>query len=311
MMLYKYRADSEYTEAIFIKGKVWLSTASQLNDPFECSIQEIASEWIEDRVREGKQAQLMGFILSARDSINSRKPFYGLPHKKTKKLLDKMQRYNNLDLAYGEMKKFIKSKTGVFPQDLAATFKEFDKQLNNVGIFSLSSNPAQQLMWAHYGDEFRGLAIGFEKLSGSKLSDPSHCVQVMYSNDVPAFVGGELMVESSYKVGSNVITHNRKISFNDPTFKAAISTKSESWSYEDEWRYVEEAPGEYDHPGPLKEVIFGLNCKKEVIGKYIHLANTHIAHKVSFRKILRVKNTNQIELVSLSNDEISSYLEDA
>lgn len=311
MILYKYRSDSPHTDAIFTKGKVWLSTAVQLNDPFECSIQEIASDWIRERVQEGKQAHLMGFIMSAMDSIKTRKPFYGLPPKRTKKLLDTLKAHGDIEKTYGEMRKFIKSKTGVFPSDFESTFKEFDKQLNNVGIFSLSSNPLQQLMWAHYANESRGIAIGFEAKEGSKLEDPKHCLQVQYSDDVPAFTGGELKVKTSYLIGPGGIRHERKIAFDDPTFQSAMSTKSVSWSYESEWRYVEEAPGEYDHPGPLSEVVFGLRCSEEVVGKYIRLATDNIATPVAFKKIERVEKFNQVQLVELSESQINAYLQQA
>jgi hypothetical protein len=177
MILYKYRSDSVYSETIFLKGKVWLATASQLNYPFECSIQEIACDWIRGRVEEGRQAQLGGFILSGMDSIKSRKAFYGMPPKRTKKLLEELKGPGDINRAYEAMRKFIKSKTGMFPKDLAATFKEFDVQLNNVRIFSLSSNPLQQLMWAHYAGQSRGLGIGFEVSDGSKLNDPNHCIK--------------------------------------------------------------------------------------------------------------------------------------
>jgi len=307
MILYKYRSDSKYTEAIFSDRKVWLSTASQLNDPFECSIQEIAAEWIDKRVEEGMQAAMAGFALMAIRSIESRKGFYGLSPKQTKDLIDRIGKHKNLEPAYNEMRKFVKSKTGMFPKDLRATFRDIDKQLNNVGIFSLSSNPSQQLMWAHYADQSRGLAIGFETTAGSKLSNPRHCLKVTYSNNLPAFSGDGLIVESSFTIGSHGMNHNRTISFNDPTFRSAVSTKSESWSYEEEWRYVEESAGSYDHPGPLKEIIFGLNCRNEIIGKYLRLSNLHIPHSVSFKKIAKVDNTNQIQLTPMTEDEIQSY----
>ena len=44
--LFKYRADGEFTERIFTTGLVWLSTATQLNDPFECSFRSAPAEWV-------------------------------------------------------------------------------------------------------------------------------------------------------------------------------------------------------------------------------------------------------------------------
>lgn len=62
MILYKYRTDSPFTEKIFTEKKVWLSNAEGLNDPFECTIQEIAHEWIERNVSIMKQAHIEGFL---------------------------------------------------------------------------------------------------------------------------------------------------------------------------------------------------------------------------------------------------------
>jgi hypothetical protein len=65
MILYKYREDNEFTEQIFSKKKVWLSNAEMLNDPFECTITEIAGAWIKEQVNTMKSAQMAGFIIGA------------------------------------------------------------------------------------------------------------------------------------------------------------------------------------------------------------------------------------------------------
>lgn len=46
MLLYKYRTDSERTEEIIKKNEVWFAKPETLNDPLECSIQEIAEKSI-------------------------------------------------------------------------------------------------------------------------------------------------------------------------------------------------------------------------------------------------------------------------
>lgn len=78
-VLYKYRTDSEFTEKIFTEHKVWLSNAAGLNDAFECTIQEIASELIKKVTLEQKKTQLAGFYSSAMFSIRRQALFFGLP----------------------------------------------------------------------------------------------------------------------------------------------------------------------------------------------------------------------------------------
>jgi hypothetical protein len=60
-------------------------------------------------------------------------------------------------------------------------------------------------------------------------------------------------------------------SFEDPVFRASISTKPHVWSYEREWRYVEEKGGPYEFPGDLEAIIFGYKMGKERRDHYTSL----------------------------------------
>ena len=44
MILYKYRSDSQVTEDIYTKIKVWLSKPNERNNTFECLIESISSK---------------------------------------------------------------------------------------------------------------------------------------------------------------------------------------------------------------------------------------------------------------------------
>jgi hypothetical protein len=75
---YKYRSDSKYTEEIFTSGKVFLSTADGLNDPFECSLQDIGKDWIEEEVKKMKQAGVAGFLLEASRALANNEIFFDI-----------------------------------------------------------------------------------------------------------------------------------------------------------------------------------------------------------------------------------------
>ena len=64
--LYKYRGNSEFTDKIFLEQKGWLSNAEGFNDPFECTIQEIAHDYIEQQVNILMETHILGFIQSAK-----------------------------------------------------------------------------------------------------------------------------------------------------------------------------------------------------------------------------------------------------
>lgn len=299
MVLYKYRDISENTEKIFTEKKVWLSNATGLNDPFECTIQEIAKDWIEKEVQDLKLAHIQGFIFMAIQSLKTKTLFYDLNNKQTKEFLNKF-RLKSIDEKYKTVREFIKRKTGTELSNPAETFANFDVQLNNVGIFSLSETPENQLMWAHYGDKSKGVAIGFKVSENSKLMNSSHCLKVNYSDELPRFDRKGFLVETTIvPQGKNT----QKITFDDPTFQAAISTKPVCWDYEKEWRYVEETSGLFKFPSEIQEIIFGLKCSKEIRKKYIELVKNNFDYKIEFFEIITVPNTNKIQKIEIKQED--------
>ncbi|WP_139218302.1 DUF2971 domain-containing protein [Sunxiuqinia elliptica] len=290
MILYKYREDNENTEKIFTDKKVWLSNALGLNDPFECSIQEIAKDWINNKILESKQGHISGFVHSAQMSINKRSDFYGLTPKQTKEYLKKFLK-RDFGHQYESSRDFITRKTGRITSNPNNTYMNFDKQLNEVGIFSLSETSLDQLMWSHYGGNSKGIALGFEVKKGNKLANKDHCLKVNYSDILPKHNPDGFLVQVDFMAtGENI----QRICFNDPTLQLAIATKPTCWSYEREWRYVEEKSGLYNYPGKLKEIVFGLNCKQDVRQKYLKLISNHLPENIEIYEITNEPNTNQI-----------------
>ena len=87
------------------------------------------------------------------------------------------------------------------------------------GLISFSELPDNTLMWAHYGDKFRGIALEFEtKIS---LTD-SRLTEVTYPPS-----NSRLMLDM------DCIRHA-----NDETVKNLVGRKSAVWEYEKEWRLL-------------------------------------------------------------------------
>lgn len=290
MLLYKYRSDSEFTEKIFTDKRIWLSNAAGLNDPFECTITDIAKEWIEQEVKKLKTAHMEGFIHGALSSMRGNEFFYDLNPKQTKEFLNKFK-LKDFDSKYRTVREFIQRKTGKEISNPENTYSNLDKQLNDVGIFSLTELDTNELMWAHYADSSIGIAIGFERTTGSKLTNDEHCLKVIYSNERPDFTGQGLKLEVSfYLTGPNT----QKISFSDETFRKAVSTKNTIWEYEQEWRYIEIQSGSYPFPGNLKEIIFGVKCPLAVRQKYINLIEKNFDNQIDFYEIVIPLGTSKL-----------------
>jgi len=294
--LYKYRSDSEYTEKIFTAGEVWLSTAAQLNDPFEGSLHEIAPNWISAKVRAMKVGQLAGFTDGtrlAKQGIGSPRP-----NPAEAELLSRLRNITDFDQAYQALRDFM-SRQGTTLSDPETVFNRLEEQLNEVGIFSLSALHDNPLMWAHYAGDHKGLCLGFEIIDGSPLAQSEHCLRVVYADTIPKIGDGFIQQISISIDDRGQLQSNARIAFSDPAVRAAISTKSLDWEYEREWRYVQQKSGVYPWPGPLTEIVFGLRCSSERRKHYLQLATKFIPNDVRIYEMRKVANSNSLERVSL------------
>lgn len=155
------------------------------------------------------------------------------------------------------------SKHGVQLSRPSQVFERFQQQLSTVGIFSLAERADNELMWAHYAKSHTGLAFGFSRADNNKLGNSRHTMQVTYDSVKPVFKTGFLHQIDIHKERNNELISRQKLSFEDPVFRAAFSTKPPAWSYEEEWRYIEETPGLHSWPGDLVSIVFGLRMPKE------------------------------------------------
>lgn len=114
------------------------------------------------------------------------------------------------------------------------------------GVFSLSYNPLQELIWAHYGGSHCGFCIGYDT---QKLVDfePNvhHLLDIQYSNAAPTLASNDLLCAES-PVG---------------VLRKMLGEKSKPWAYEEEVRVITQSPGLHEHDYRAVRVIyFGLRC---------------------------------------------------
>jgi hypothetical protein len=298
MILYKYRQVNEYTAQIFTSKKIWLSTPAQLNDPFETEFHIPEEEFRAKIISEMKQGQLVGFIQAARYGMSKGK-FFGMTRADTIRLVKRFTNFKTEGEAYSAFVNFIKAKIGNPPSNPEDLFSQLQEQIASVGIFSLSEICDDLLMWSHYADSHKGLCLGFEVTDGSSLADESHFLPVNYSGAVP-HLEEQFMTELSISVDKRgkFKTGNR-ISFSEPTLRATISTKGKEWDYEKEWRYVEESAGAFNWPGPIVEIVFGLNCPAKQREYYTELAKENISNDVRFYEIKKKPGTRELEKIRI------------
>ena len=287
MILYKYRADNERTEDILKKKKVWFAKPETLNDPLECSIQEIAQKNIIECCKQEKKEQLEGFVFSCAFLISSRHELmWGLPKNKIEQVLSKIGDAEDFDVKYRIFADFIKSRTGNYPSNPASKYMYITDILRNVGIFSLSETCDNELMWGHYADGGNGIAIGFNIQDKSSITPNSLCLKVNYTND-SLVLKDRIKPTLAFTVDENGNQlFFQAAAFDDPFLKTVMSTKNTTWAYEKEWRCVEQMPGLKTIISPITEIVFGLKCPLNIRKKYMTLSNECCGESVRFFEII-------------------------
>lgn len=91
-----------------------------------------------------------------------------------------------------------------------------EEWLNNFGIFCVTEDPVNLLMWAHYGNSHQGVCIGFD----SNASLLKGAQKLNYQKIRPR------------------LPFNANIEPSKICLKSIFLTKSKDWSYEKEWRVI-------------------------------------------------------------------------
>lgn len=285
MLLYKYRTDSERTEEIIKKNEVWFAKPETLNDPLECSIQEIAEKSIIKCCEQEKKEQLEGFVL-AYVMTDEHDLMWGLPKSEIKQVLSEIGNIKDFDGKYRVFADFIKSRTGNYPSNPASKYMHITDILRNVGVFSLSETYDNELMWGHYADGGKGIAIGFDIQDESSITPNSLCLKVNYTNEA-LILKDRIKPTLAFTVDENGNQlFFQAAAFDDPFLKTVMSTKNTTWAYEKEWRCVEQMQGLKAIISPIAEIVFGLKCPLKTRKKYIDLANECYGGSICFFEIV-------------------------
>lgn len=130
--------------------------------------------------------------------------------------------------------------------EVSSAMNELLEFVDKSGIFSLSYNPLQELIWAHYGGSHRGFCVGYD-LERLVQFEPNihHLLDVQYSNAVPVLQSLDLILCKTHL----------------DVLKKMLGVKSKPWGYEEEVRVITVPPGLHEHDyRAVKEVYFGLRC---------------------------------------------------
>lgn len=134
----------------------------------------------------------------------------------------------------------------VFFNIAKTTLDENVKTFGKRGVCCFSEKNDNLLMWSHYGGKYKGFCLEFD----TSKAEPLKWRKVDYSAQLPAINLKELFVEQ-----------------NEEAVLALLSTKSEDWRYEQEWRLLHQTAGTmYCYPADwLTGIYFGPEISREAL----------------------------------------------
>ncbi len=241
--LFKYYAYNVNSLSVLINGRMWYAKPDSLNDPFDCRI-------------------------PFNSNINTQDLANFLPrYQKFKRITDKQLEE--------EMQKMLDPKGRLdkkYEKIWAVLLHEADEQLSNSGVFCLSQNSSNILMWSHYADGHKGFCVEFVRNSQNDLGDYEKTRRVQYRSDYPTVSP-----------------------LSPDAFDLKFFTKAKDWKYEKEWRLInEEGNVEEALPVDISAIIFGLNMpapQRETIKNILSERQ-----EIEYRKAVRIENEFKMKI---------------
>jgi hypothetical protein len=300
MVLYKYRSFNDRTRKIFKTHFVWYSHPSELNDTYEFSvplyvplrpvdivahyrtrfnIDSIAPQLLDSMVTfsGGGSAPIeMGFISSFLNASDEHLSLWCIcaVHYLAHRGMDDDAIATKLNL----------KESTLLRENLIAKLRQAysDNQEpgQTAGVFSLSGNYTDPLLWAHYADSTRGICLGIQFTAEEVSGYEPVPIIVQYHKELPSIDANKFF----------------KRSFDNVTEMLTLfyASKSSAWSYEQEVRFfAKNGNREYPLIGRIAEVIVGERMPESHFREVIEIARS----SVGLRLFRMMKSPNSWDYV--------------
>lgn len=244
--LYKYRAFSNRTLDALIADQIFFADPSTFNDPLDTKPSldtDIDADALADVLARLVEQRVSAEMSAAAKTVRYRGPktishIAAHSRRRAERIVAEI-RYHATNPEY-DSEDPARSLFGQYIED--ELLRRYGK-----GILSLAERANCPLMWSHYGDQHKGVCIGYsvptraaadlQKISygGSRLIAASAVAAMLDGDD-----------DARRKVDDAVLTR-----------------KAADWRYEREWRLIGPR-GPQDSTLELEEVVFGMRCSHAV-----------------------------------------------
>lgn len=243
--------------------KAYYSTLSDYNDPFEGNF---------------------GLEASKNDAEQFLNLFRGLQPNKLATFSTNVHDAINLPFSEKHIIEAFLKKPKLLSQETIQSLK------NSIGFYCLTPNPRDMTMWAHYGDNHKGIVLEFEREPNSPCGDLAFEVEYF---DSPPLVRFSELFEDLQKVQFGMSNQEKGKVIAQSSLKKLMFSKTKVWKHEKEWR-TSNGIGINDMPGKLKSITFGLNTKSAVRS---YLENCVELSDVEFKYIIKCKDSYSLKVV--------------
>lgn len=283
--LYKYRSFSNWTIEILVSDRLHYSDPAEFNDPLDtkpCLQADLPVPEMRELLRNLIQNRVRAEMEAAAKTIRYRGP-KTIEHidkhskRRAEEMIEKIA-YNANDPSY-EIKNPELYLLGQYVEE--ELVRQYEK-----GVVSLAERVTCPLMWSHYGDQHKGICIGYSVPDRAKPS--LHKVEY----------GGSRFVRASNVAAMQKGDDAARRGVDD----AVWLRKAESWRYEREWRLIGPR-GSHDCPLEMEEVIFGMRCTTAVQYAIVK-ALEYRDQEVKFFEMVPQWGTFSLKKVSLEIDEL-------
>jgi hypothetical protein len=160
--------------------------------------------------------------------------------------------------------------------------ERFKKNIGELGICSFSIALHETLMWSHYGDEHKGIAVEYDFPIGIFDNDDNYisvAPTTYKENAVSDWLQENILRYESDNYG-----------FVTELMQKVLTSKAPSWEYEEEGRIISKHSGLIEiHRSALKTIVFGLRTSGADEKLIRTLVSTYYP-KVKYKRVMRGGN---------------------
>ncbi|WP_374372449.1 DUF2971 domain-containing protein [Dongia sp.] len=288
--LYKYRAFNNLTLDLLVVDHTFFADPSTFNDPLDTQphlevdienvdLKEVLSKMVSERERSEMNAAAHAINYSGPKTVNH---ISKLSRRSAARVISEIEYFaTDIEHAAEEQERL--------KQLLRSSIEVELRRRYNKGVLSLAERPNCPLMWSHYGDQHKGICIGYSV----PPEDVDNLIKVDYRGGRRVKVSDIAAMLSGDKSARQIVD------------RAVLARKAPEWKYEREWRLIGDR-GLSNSALELEEVIFGLKCESPM--QYVVIkALERRRPKVRFYEICETRGSFSLKKRPLDMGEMLAH----